>query len=784
MTGLGYAGDIVAKLWPRVLAGRAGWLGLSVLAFLATAGLANAQGEVGAAPAGPTFFVRSYTGKCLDFGPPPQVAATPVFIYTCSGTVAQQVRIEEIDSRHDVILHAGSKVIGVKQTLVNRDVPATEPAAAAAPVPEIPLELQNQANPLTIFSRGQIFALDGDSIILAADHTLVVKVQNGRGANRTPLVLGRRDLADNEFWRFSAVDGSNAKPTSGFVRVPQEKDFASAVQQATPGTVVEVEQGDQVNLKDHDTILIPAGVTIRGDRHGDLLGPELWAPNEQRGTMLEVNGDDVRITGLRMRGPNRSTDTHDPETWGIRAHDHFKTIIDHNDMSDWTVAAVEVTNDEVRDHCDPQMRGQAVRVVDNFIHHNHGEGLGYGVVLGRGGFATIQGNTFLSNRHAIAGDGRPGTGYLAYLNLVQFPAPGYGLTHHVEQDFDMHGMLDTCGQHCGGDAGEYMDIAHNTFLGGNRINFRLRGTPANKAEFHDNVLVGSQDDAISNSGDPAKLLVYNNQFNAPNPTNHLGVGDFDGDGTQDLFLATGQAWYYASAANAEWRFLSAKTETMNNLLFGDFDGDGRTDVFTQRGRDWLVSWGGSSEWEKINASDARMAQFAIGDFDGDHRADVFYADGQQWFVSSAGTGPFVPVNSSGYRVSDLRFGDFNGDGKTDVFGVVNRHWMVSYGAMSPWTALRAKLTASVAGLIVADFDGNGHADVAQASPTAAGLMWKVSHDGTGDWKGTLLPLQAVAAVGGFDSTPGADVLQWHDHYLDISSDGVGAAHRQSRQDMQ
>jgi hypothetical protein len=48
-----------------------------------------------------------------------------------------------------------------------------------------------------------------------------------------------------------------------------------------------------------------------------------------------------------------------------------------------------------------------------------------------------------------------------------------------------------------------------------------------------------------------------------NPTNHVGVGDFDGDGADDLFLATGAAWYYSPAGRAEWRFLSSKKDTID-----------------------------------------------------------------------------------------------------------------------------------------------------------------------------------------------------------------------------
>src|SRR4051794_32641546 len=63
----------------------------------------------------PAFFARHYGGKCLDFGASPQVLGSPVFLYQCNGTVAQQIRVQEINNRHEVILHAGSLVIGVKQ---------------------------------------------------------------------------------------------------------------------------------------------------------------------------------------------------------------------------------------------------------------------------------------------------------------------------------------------------------------------------------------------------------------------------------------------------------------------------------------------------------------------------------------------------------------------------------------------------------------------------------------------------------------------------------------------
>jgi hypothetical protein len=314
----------------------------------------------------------------------------------------------------------------------------------------------------------------------------------------------------------------------------------------------------------------------------------------------------------------------------------------------------------------------------------------------------------------------------------------------------------------------------------------------NLAEFHNNVTLESLSGSIriNPHADSSKLIVTdNNRFKAPNPTARLGVGDFDGDGKDDLFLATGAAWYYAPAGQAEWRYLNDMTVEMGSLLFGDFDGDGRTDVFTQQGRGWLVSWGGASPWEKINESDARMSDFAIGDFDGDHRADVFYADGQTWFVSSGGVAPFTALDTSSFRIPDLRFGDFNGDGKTDVFGIESNQWKVSYGGTSGWSTLPLTLTNSVAGLFVADFNGDGRADIATFSRDPhLGTALKVSYGGASGGTTLLIappssPVPSVAAIGRFDGNVGADVLLWHGDYLDISSGGAGVPQRQSLQDM-
>jgi FG-GAP-like repeat len=252
-----------------------------------------------------------------------------------------------------------------------------------------------------------------------------------------------------------------------------------------------------------------------------------------------------------------------------------------------------------------------------------------------------------------------------------------------------------------------------------------------------------------------------------------------------LFLATGAAWYYSPAGAREWRFLSAKTDTIDGLLLGDFDKDGRTDVVGMNpSGQFDVSWGGISDWEVINKNPClqgdpdvpkpcpkSIQNMVVGDFDGDGTPDIFYADGKKnWYISYGGTKPFKKVNDSSFPVQALRFGHFSvcGMGKeTDVFGIVSGKWMVTCGALGPWIPLHVSLTNKIDGLVVADFDGDGIADVA----TNDHNDWMISYGGVSAWKHYNVPdtdkcaspeptLPLMPGIGHFARNLGADVLLW------------------------
>jgi len=175
------------------------------------------------------FLIRNYAGKCLDYGQNTEAGGAGVFLNDCAAS--HPIRVEEINNRHEVLLHAGASVIGI-----HKPVPPTIGIAPPPQLSEFPLELQSYDPAL---AADQVFALDGDSIIMASSRPcynadsalcpppppppalvpplssppqLVVQIQNARGANGSPLVASTRKLADSEFWDFNALDGSPLPP--------------------------------------------------------------------------------------------------------------------------------------------------------------------------------------------------------------------------------------------------------------------------------------------------------------------------------------------------------------------------------------------------------------------------------------------------------------------------------------------------------------------------------------------------------------------------------------------
>jgi hypothetical protein len=520
-----------------------------------------------------------------------------------------------------------------------------------------------------------------------------------------------------------------------------------------------------MDLSGHTNVPIRANTVVSGGRAPDKLGARL--STTQGGpyptTLLVIDGDNVTLKGFRVQGPHAGFSSGgDTLERGVYIDSHTGIDIGNMEFSGWGGKAIDIDDNANRLS---RYDTNGVTVHDSFFHHNqHEGGDGYGVSLGYGAHARIVQNVFDFDRHAISADGRPGTGYTATRNLV---LKGMGLHRCYLNDcvhthaFDMHAR-DHCGFWHGvsevfewlpgveeatvyncGLAGEFMDIGENAFQYASDNAFKLRGTPSHSAFVHRNVFAHDTLDAavvqnetgISYGGGAEANRVGYDSFG------RYGACDFDGDGKDDLFLATGASWWFMSSARMHWVFLRSATETIDQLALGRFTGPGKCDVFAVHGASWDVSRGGTQAWESLGLFGVPMSELRFGDFDGDGITDVFRRDPQgQWSIVSPRHFGWQAINSSSQPLSALRFGDFDHDGRTDVLGLDGGHWAMSSGGRTAWTPLNMHIGDSPSGTLVADIDGNGVADVLRyVWLDALTGRWEISWDGRGGWQ-TLITL--------------------------------------------
>lgn len=244
------------------------------------------------------------------------------------------------------------------------------------------------------------------------------------------------------------------------------------------------------------------------------------------------------------------------------------------------------------------------------------------------------------------------------------------------------------------------------------------------------------------------------------------VGDFNGDGRSDVLIHNGQdiAIYRTSSTSYTLDLVWSANNivpagpggntwqpaTNDRYFVGDFDGDGKDDVLVFNGTDWIMPYLGllrsdGTGLQGVARYDGSLPgfwamkpgdNFFLGDFNGDKKTDAWVFNGTNWVMPYLGLLKSNGTSLSGVarydgtipgwsmKPKDQHFvGDFDGDGKADLYVYNGNNWSYRYLGMlkSSGTALSniRLFTSSLPGwsmtsgdrFWVADFDGDAKADL-------------------------------------------------------------------------
>jgi len=273
--------------------------------------------------------------------------------------------------------------------------------------------------------------------------------------------------------------------TTGEFIVQDLDSLLDALSEAKVGQVVFIPADLEIDLTarvyiEELVLEVPTGVTLAGDRgYQGSQGALLLSDALKTPVMIRAGGPNVRITGLRIRGPNpkRYLDHHRRSFGpGGGGHEYYYKFPTSNGITT-KHPYLRVDNCEISGFAHSGIyliEGEGHHIHHNFIHHCQYNGLGYGVSLNTSS-ACIECNLFNWNRHSIAGTGRPGSRYVARHNIEL----GVSLSHC----FDMHGGRD---RKDGTDiAGTSMEIHNNTFRAP-QTPVVIRGIPEEICQIHHN----------------------------------------------------------------------------------------------------------------------------------------------------------------------------------------------------------------------------------------------------------------------------------------------------------
>jgi len=284
-------------------------------------------------------------------------------------------------------------------------------------------------------------------------------------------------------------------------------ELIQAINEAKDGDIIFLDENSIFDLTNAPTINITKSILLASKRTKVFDSGALIVDNNQNigstendiTSTINISSSNVRITGLRIQGPQQSIGEKYVRAIGLSIENSSCVEIDNCEIFNWPFAGVHATD------------AKNIYVHHNNFHHCQGWGLGYGVVLYGNAEVLVEANTFRINRHDIAGSGNPGQKYIARYNIITENS-----TSNQAHSFDMHcdneSKYSCKPPHDIG--GSLVQIYNNDFLDNRNYALYLRGNPEiNCWVENNNFSTDSLANTIRTNQHVNKIHISNNCYN-------------------------------------------------------------------------------------------------------------------------------------------------------------------------------------------------------------------------------------------------------------------------------